>query len=261
MNITTSLGILIRTSIAICIGAPALLLACQLLKKTLKHRFSWHISTLISNIVLYIGCTFISISILHDFGFNLSAFLGAAGIIGIAVGFAAQTSVANIINGLFLILEQSCVIGDIIKHDELTGTIESIDLLSVKVRTLDNTLIRIPNEFFIKKIVINKTYFPTQVISFKVSVPINHDIHAITKIINDVIAEHATFLIHPAPRIHLFEVTSSYVPGQESLYFTNDIKVEIAVNKGKTMNGRDIFVSSLQKALSKEEIQATITRL
>ena len=83
-------------------------------------------------------------AVLGELGVKLTALLGAAGIVGIAVGFASQTSVSNIISGLFLISEKPFAIGDVIRIGTTTGIIQSIDLLSIKIRTFDNLFVRIP---------------------------------------------------------------------------------------------------------------------
>src|SRR3569832_2423133 len=83
------------------------------------------------------------ISALRELGFSLSVLLGAAGILSVAIGFASQTSASNLISGLFLIGERPFSEGDVIKINEPTGEVLSIDLLSVKLRTFDNLYVRI----------------------------------------------------------------------------------------------------------------------
>ena len=61
------------------------------------------------------------IAALHQLGFNLNVLLGAAGILTVALGFASQTSMSNLISGLFLIGEKPFQIGDIIKVDQTVG--------------------------------------------------------------------------------------------------------------------------------------------
>ena len=67
----------------------------------------------------------------------MSVLLGAAGVLTVAAGFAAQTSAANVISGLFLLGEHPFSIGDVIRFDKVLGTVVAVDLLSVKVCTLD----------------------------------------------------------------------------------------------------------------------------
>ena len=112
--------------------------------------------------ILFLFCAFYLLGI---FGVKLTALLGAAGIAGIAVGFAAQTSFSNIISGFFFLSEKTVKVGDYITVDTIAGTVDSVDLLSVKIHTPDNQLVRIPNETIIKSNLQNSTYFPIRRLS------------------------------------------------------------------------------------------------
>ncbi len=95
---------------------------------------------------------------LRQVGFDLSVFLGAAGILTVAIGFASQTSASNLISGLFLLGERPFVVGDAITVGGTTGVVVAIDLLSVKLRTFDNRLVRLPNETLLKVEIVNLTH-------------------------------------------------------------------------------------------------------
>ncbi|MEI6875385.1 MAG: mechanosensitive ion channel family protein [Spirochaetota bacterium] len=112
-------------------------------------------------------------------GLNLSALFGAAGIAGIAIGFAAQTSVSNIISGLFLVSEKPFSLGDVITVGDITGTIQSIDLLSIKIQTFDNRYVRIPNETIIKSNVINVTRYPIRRMDINIAVSYSDDLESV----------------------------------------------------------------------------------
>ena len=90
------------------------------------------------------------IYVLGIFNIKITALLGAAGIAGVAIGFAAQTSFSNIISGFFILSEKSLKIGDYITIKDVSGTVDSIDMLSVKIKTPDNQMVRVPNETIIK---------------------------------------------------------------------------------------------------------------
>ena len=82
----------------------------------------------------------------------------AAGLLTVALGFAAQTSASNLISGLFLLGERPFVVGDVIRlASGITGEVVGIDLLSVKIRTFDNLLVRVPNETLLKSELTNLT--------------------------------------------------------------------------------------------------------
>lgn len=114
-------------------------------------------------IVLKIGrvlaYTFVTLMALRRAGFDISVLLGAAGILTVALGFASQTSASNIISGLFLVGERPFVVGDIVQVDRVVGIVESVDFVSVKLRTFDNLYARIPNEMLFKSTIVNHTHY------------------------------------------------------------------------------------------------------
>lgn len=94
---------------------------------------------------------------LRSVGVDVLGILGAAGVAGVAIGFAAQTSLSNLISGIFLISERSVRLGDYIRVGSHEGKVEAVNLLSVSLRQLDNSLVRIPCESMIKNPVVNIT--------------------------------------------------------------------------------------------------------
>src|SRR5690348_9854768 len=90
------ISMLIRSAFIALIGFPLLWIITNFATKPLKDHASPHVRMLVGKLIFYGGFIIIIVSLLHEFGFQLSALLGAAGIIGIAVGFAARTSMANL---------------------------------------------------------------------------------------------------------------------------------------------------------------------
>ncbi|MCR5253654.1 MAG: mechanosensitive ion channel family protein, partial [Treponema sp.] len=97
----------------------------------------------------YIYYFAVVVYVLGLFGIKLSAIWGAAGIAGVAIGFAAQTSVSNLISGIFIVSEKSLKLGDTIIINDVTGVVDAISLLSVRIHTYDNQMVRIPNSSII----------------------------------------------------------------------------------------------------------------
>jgi MscS family membrane protein len=83
--------------------------------------------------------------LLQNFGFDVIAILTTLGIGGIAVALASQRSVENIFGGAMIGLDQPVRIGDFCKWNGQVGTIEDIGLRSTKIRTLDRTIVSVPN--------------------------------------------------------------------------------------------------------------------
>jgi small-conductance mechanosensitive channel len=145
-----------------------------------------------------------AISALKQLGFDLSALLGAAGILTVAIGFASQTSASNLISGLFLMIERPFSITDVIRVGDTTGEVISIDLLSVKLRTFDNLFVRIPNETMIKTEVTTLTKFPIRRADLKVGIAYKEDISRVKTLLTEMAQKNPLCLEEPAP---LFIIT------------------------------------------------------
>jgi MscS family membrane protein len=82
---------------------------------------------------------------LYHFGVNLTAALAGLGVGGIAVALAAQKTLENVIAGVSLIFDQTVNAGDTVKVGDTMGTVEDIGLRSTRIRTLDRTVVSVPN--------------------------------------------------------------------------------------------------------------------
>ena len=189
----------IRVAIIIAAGFILLKILNLSIGRMVKKRFSQQTAMLIKKGIFYTGAFIIFVTLLRQLGFNLTALLGAAGIAGIAIGFASQTSVSNIISGLFLISEKPFAVGDVIKIGNTMGIILSIDLLSVKIRTFDNLFIRIPNEQLIKTEVTNVTRFPIRRLNIDVSIAYKDDIGKAKEVLLHVAKNNPYCLDNPEP--------------------------------------------------------------
>jgi len=85
------------------------------------------------------------IIILDRLGVNTTPILAGAGIIGLAVGFGSQTLVKDLINGLFILFEESIRVGDFVMVNKKGGTVEAVGLRTVKLRDFNGTVHVIPN--------------------------------------------------------------------------------------------------------------------
>jgi small-conductance mechanosensitive channel len=138
---------------------------------------------------------------MNELGFKLSVLLGAAGIFSVAIGFAAQTSAANLISGWFVMGERSFVVGDTIEVAGLSGEVLAIDTLSVKLRTFDNRFVRIPNDSIIKSNVINLSRFPIRRFDLQIGIAYDASIARARAVIARVVDEHPMCLENPKPQI------------------------------------------------------------
>lgn len=151
--------------------------------------------------VSYYGIAIATIaSALGQLGFDLKVILGAAGVLTVAVGFAAQTSASNLISGLFLMVDRPFRVGDSINIDQYSGEVISIDLLSCRIRTATNQLVRIPNETMVKSSITNLSIFPVRRVDLAVGVDYSSDLALVEATLLRLAHEHPLVLEEPAPQ-------------------------------------------------------------
>ena len=101
-----------------------------------------HVLTKTVAVVIMIAALF---TVLDQLGINIAPVLAGVGVAGIAVGFGAQSLVKDILNGLFIVLENQYGKGDVISIAGVAGLVEDINLRRTVLRDLDGTVHSIPN--------------------------------------------------------------------------------------------------------------------
>ena len=174
--------------------------------RTIGSRFNAHQQLVWRRGIFYFIFLIFVMASLKEAGFKLSVFLGAAGILTVALGFASQTSASNLISGLFLIGEGSFEIGDtiqitLIRGNSIEGEVISIDLLSVKLLTQDNVYVRLPNEQLIRAPVHNLSKFPIRRIPITLAINFHEDIIKVREVLLDVAQKYPLVLADPKPAV------------------------------------------------------------
>jgi small-conductance mechanosensitive channel len=86
----------------------------------------------------------VGLTALNEIGVNIGPLLAGAGIIGIAVGFGSQKLVQDLINGVFLLMENAMQVGDTVSVAGLTGTVEDLSIRTLRLRAGDGSVHIIP---------------------------------------------------------------------------------------------------------------------
>jgi len=173
----------------------------SIVKKITVKKCSLQIQHIIDKGIRYAGFAVMVLTVFHRLGIDIRALLGAAGIAGVAIGFAAQTSISNIISGLFVITERAFRINDVIEVEGTIGTVQSINLLSVILKTFDSQYVRIPNETIIKTNLINYSQFPYRRVKTELGVAYGTDLRKLEQILVSVAKNNAFIIDDPAPSI------------------------------------------------------------
>jgi MscS family membrane protein len=85
------------------------------------------------------------VAVLNELGFHVASLLAGLGIGGIVLALAAQKTVENLFGSVAIGIDQPFSVGDFVKVDDVLGTVEAIGMRSTRIRTLDRTIVTIPN--------------------------------------------------------------------------------------------------------------------
>ncbi len=135
------------------------------------------------------------VMVIGEFGVSIGPLLAGAGIIGVALGFGAQSLVKDFLTGMFMLAEDQYAVGDVVDLGEAVGAVEEVQLRITKVRALDGTLWFVPNGEIHR--VANKTKLWSRVV-LDVAVAYDTDLDRAGEVILDTARE----VWRTDPRIH-----------------------------------------------------------
>ncbi len=218
---------ILRIAIVVVVGLLLFRILASLVRRLPARGLTDQSRLLLSRIVFYSGIVIILVSVLDQLGVKLSALFGAAGIVGVAVGIASQTSLGNIISGFFLVAERTFQVGDVVTVGAKTGVVHSIDLLSIKLLTFDNLLVRIPNQFIIANELTNVTRYPVRRMDFSFPVSYSSDLKRVREVLLDVARSVPEVLEEPEPLLIFDSFGSSGINILFGVWFHRHSYVEV----------------------------------
>lgn len=229
-----------------------------------SRRFSPQDAHLAGRVTYYLGFLLTLFQALNAAGVDLTVLLGAAGILTVAIGFASQTSASNIISGLFLIGERPFVLGDTVQIGMTQGEVISIDLMSVKVRTFDNLLVRLPNSTLLGSEITNLTRFPIRRIDLLIDLPYWQDIKTAENVLFEVAAGLPQCLSEPAPCLQILGFGPSAVNTKLTVWTTTksflDVRSKLLIAIKEDFEAHSIDFPYPQMTLSRHPGPASSTR-
>ena len=151
--------------------------------------------------------TFLALIILwQSWGLDLGALAIAASVLGVGIGFGLQNIANNFISGLVIILERPIKIGDLIKVNDLVGTVENIGFRSTEIVTQDRIAIIIPNSQLLENQVINWNHGESiSRLRIGIGISYNSDIRKVRTALLLAAKNHSEVLRTPRPQVWLQE--------------------------------------------------------
>jgi small conductance mechanosensitive channel len=130
----------------------------------------------------------------------------SAGVVGVALGFAAQTTVANLFSGIVIAFAQPIRLGDSVTIDDEFGTVESIGLFYTSIRVWDNRRLVIPNKLLSDRAIRNYTLIdPRMPALVTLRLEYGTDVEAVRALLIDSAKAHPLFLDSPPPNVQVIE--------------------------------------------------------
>lgn len=168
---------------------------------------------------------------LQNMGAQLTAVLTASAALLVGIGLALQTFFQDIISGIFILVDQSVHVGDIIEIDGKVGRVVDIKLRTTRAVTISNKVLVIPNHKYLTSILFNWTENGALTREFvEVGVAYGSDVNLVTKLLLQAAHEHPRVLKDPEPAVLFMDF------GESSL----DFRLIFTVN--------DSFTAALPKS-------------
>lgn len=242
-------------SLAILVWTQFLLRATRLLLRTVAQdpvRFpALHPKTLplFGNIAATIIIALAVYYILSSWRIDMTAWIASAGIVGIAVGFAAKDTLANLFSGVFILADAPYKIGDFVVLDGgERGEITKIGIRSTRVLTRDDVEITVPNSVMGNSKIINESGGPHEKFRVRVAVGVAYgsDIDQVRNVLQQIGEQEEGTCSKPEPRVRFRKF------GASSLDFELLCWIDTPVLRGRVI---DRLNTAIYKAFQREGIE------
>lgn len=204
-----------------------------------------YISSALSRIIYYVIIVLAVLSALQIMGVDLTGFIIAGGILGIILGFALQSIVANLVSGLFLYWERPFKPGDVVEIGDTIGVVSDITIMSTRIIGLDGVVVRIPNDKVFTSTIRNITAKPAKRIEFTIGIAYKEDAEKAYEVLRRVVEDHPLILVEPKPEIFVEELADSSV----------NIKVRVWVPSREWIRVKRELLWKLKKAITDAGIE------
>jgi small-conductance mechanosensitive channel len=184
-----------------------------------------NLSKKFSGIIIY---TVAGIMALDKLGLNVMPFVAGAGVMGIAIGFAAKDTLSNLISGVLLIIDRPLKIGDRIeiwsapKNSATWGDVIDIGLRATKIRTTDNIVIIIPNNEIMNRDIVNYTAISDEIrVRIPIGISYESNLKKAKEIIIGISLQLDWVMRDPAPKVVVRNFGESSVDLQARVWISD----------------------------------------
>lgn len=193
-----------------------------LLKRGLERaNVSLTIVKLLTKVLRFVVYGIAALTIADQLKIEIVPILSTLGVIGIAVGLAAQQTVANVISGIIILVSQPFKEGDWVELEDIFGRVVLTSLRSTHIVTKDNLLVDIPNQRIVEARIINHTYHNQIRLCIGVGIAYKEYIPTAQEVLLKVVKDDDRMLTNPAPQVVLTEIADSSINLELQVWIKN----------------------------------------
>jgi small-conductance mechanosensitive channel len=146
-------------------------------------------------------------------GVDVTGFAFAGSLLGVALGFAAQTVASNFFSGFFLYIDKPLQPGEFVELEGsgIVGRVLDVTMFSTRIETLDGRIVRIPNEDVFKSTIVNLHRSVARRVEYLVGISYSAPLEEARRAIMEVLDSHPLVLAEPPPEIYVEELGDSAV--------------------------------------------------
>ena len=176
-----------------------------------RYELDPSIVQLLRNVISVVFAALGGASILAQFGVNVLSLVTGLGVVGIAVGFAAQDTLGNFIAGTTLLVERPFRIGDWVQVNEQVGKVREITLRNTRLVTRDNIYTSIPNSAVASSEILNFSAGGPLRLKVELGIAYGASVEAARAVLVPVIQQNEKIMQRPLPIVRVDELADSSV--------------------------------------------------
>lgn len=182
------------------IGCVLVRLIIMLIKKVIsKSKIQHAAKTFILSCIKVALYFLVAITALATIGVNVASLLTALGAAALTAGLALQDNLKNLVSGLVILINKPFVSGDILEFEDMTGSVESINIFYTTLNTTDDKLARIPNSRLTSNSVVNCSLGDKRRMILKYTVSYEDDLAKVKEVLTKVASDCEFVLKEPEP--------------------------------------------------------------
>ena len=217
INITDDIHMDVKTMLFVILVFFLTSLFLKLLKKIVNRKLDEENKgkfKAVFSFIKYFVYTIVLVIALESSGINVSVLLAGSAALLVGIGLGLQTLFQDIMSGIFILVDKSLHVNDIIEIEDIVGKVEEIRLRTTRVVTIDNRVLIIPNHKFLTNSLFNWTQNGTQTTEgIEVGVSYGSDLELVKSILIEVAVSHPKVLKSTTPKVLLIDF------GESSLRF------------------------------------------